>query len=184
MIFILKRSHLIFVTTTQPALVFLFRACVPHIDDDGFLISSHAFCLFRVLCLLWYHICMLSLLLIYILGYNTFSQWLLDKSIIYVYIFIYLKCLFDWATQPSRMESVNVCGIFLNLERIVVLWESVWPIRTSFQTQKENQCIEGDYPNFIFWSTPLNTIQPQVFHIFDSNSVFVVELMLFQYCVD
>ena len=52
-----KWSHLIFTTTIQPAVMFLFRACVPHIDDDDFIISLHAFCFFRVLCLLWYYIC-------------------------------------------------------------------------------------------------------------------------------
>ena len=41
--------YLILVTTIQTAVVFLFRACVPNIDDDDFIRSSHAFCLFRVL---------------------------------------------------------------------------------------------------------------------------------------
>ena len=55
-----KWSHLIFATTIQPAVMFLFRACVPHIDDDDFIISLHVFCFFRVLWLLWYYICTVS----------------------------------------------------------------------------------------------------------------------------
>ena len=51
--------YLILVTTIQTAVVFLFRACVPNIDDDDFIRRSHAFCLLRVLCQLWYYFCLL-----------------------------------------------------------------------------------------------------------------------------
>ena len=64
--------YFILVTTIQTAVVFLFRACLPNIDDDDFIRRSHAFCLFRVLCQLWYYFCLL-LQFIYILGYHTFS---------------------------------------------------------------------------------------------------------------